>query len=86
MGNHLLVSKLISLGALNDIVQDQDGSVIAGFEDEDILILGFFVVDDVLDLESHRLAGPHLRNLAEPAIWRRSFVSLIVLRVWGCGR
>jgi len=33
MCNHLLISKLVSLGALNDIVKNEDGSVVGRFED-----------------------------------------------------
>jgi hypothetical protein len=32
------------------------------------------VVEDVLDFKSHGLARPHLRDLAEPAIWIESCV------------
>lgn len=93
VSDHLLVRELVALGALNDIVQDQDGAVIRRLEDQDILILALLVVENLLDLESHglacssrttlgivvvsssflvgaypRLTGPHLRDLAEPAI------------------
>jgi hypothetical protein len=68
VGDHLLVGKLIALSALDDVVQHQDGPVVGGFEDEDILVLALLVVDDILDLEGHGLAWPHLRDLAEPAI------------------
>lgn len=70
MGNHLLVCKLITLGALNNVVQNQNGAIVGGFEDQDILVLALFVVDDVLDLEGHGLTRPHLGDLAEPAICR----------------
>jgi hypothetical protein len=30
------------------------------------------VVEDILDLEGHCLAGPHVGDLAEPAIWRKA--------------
>lgn len=68
MGNHLLVCKLIALGTLNDVVQNQDRAIIGGFEDQDVLILALLVVEDVLDLESHGLARPHVGDLTEPAI------------------
>ena len=42
--------------------------MIAGFKDENILIFGFLMVEDLIDFESHGLAGPHARNLAEPTI------------------
>lgn len=69
VGDHLLVRKLIALGALDDIVQDQDGAVIAALEDENVLVLGLFVVQDLVNLKVHGLAGPHAGLLGEPAIW-----------------
>lgn len=68
MGNHLLVGELVALGALNDVVEDEDGAVVGGLEDQDILVLALLVVEDLLDLEGHGLAGPHVGDLAEPAI------------------
>lgn len=82
MGNHLLVCKLVPLSALDDIVKNQDGAVVAGFEDEDILIFALLVVDDILHLESHGLARPHLRDLAEPAICGgRQLLALMAVEV-----
>lgn len=69
VGDHLLVGELIALGALDDVVQDQDGAVVAALEDEDILVLGLLVVQDLVNLEVHGLAGPHAGLLGEPAIW-----------------
>lgn len=69
MCDHLLVAELIPLRALNDVVQDQDHPVIAGFEDEDILVLALLVVHDLIDLKCHGLARPHVTDLAEPAIF-----------------
>lgn len=43
--------------------------MIAGFKDEDVLVFGFLVVEDLVDFESHGLARPHVRDLAEPAIY-----------------
>jgi hypothetical protein len=74
MGDHLLVGELVTLGALDDIVQHEDSAIIGGFEDEDVLVLAFLVVEDVLDLESHSLAGPHVGDLAEPAICHKKLV------------
>lgn len=68
VGDHLLVRELITLGALDDIVQDEDSAVVAALEDEDILILGLLVVQDLVDLEAHSLTGPHAGLLREPAI------------------
>lgn len=73
MGNHLLVRELVPLGALDDIVQNQDGAIVGRFEDEDILVLAFLVVKDILDFEGHCLARPHVGNLAEPAIYAQMY-------------
>ncbi len=68
VGDHLLVRELITLGALDNVVEDEDVSVVGGLEDEDILVEGLLVVKDVLDLEGHSLPWPHIRDLAEPSI------------------
>jgi hypothetical protein len=62
------VRELITLGALYDIVKHEHGAVVAGFEDEDVLVLGLFVVEDLVHFEGHCLARPHVGDLAEPAI------------------
>ena len=69
VGDHLLVGELVALGALDDVVEDEDHAVVGGLEDEDILVEGLLVVDDLVDLEGHGLARPHVADLAEPA-WR----------------
>lgn len=74
VGDHLLVCELIPLGALDDVVENENGAVVGGLEDEDILVLALLVVEDVLDLEGHGLSGPHVGDLAEPSICAR-FVS-----------
>lgn len=56
VGNHLLVGELVALGALNDIVQDQDGAIVGRLEDEHILVLALLVVEDLFNLERHSLA------------------------------
>ena len=66
--NIIDLRELIALGALNDIVENKDGTVVGRFEDEDVLVLALLVVQDLLDLEGHGLAGPHVGDLAEPAI------------------
>lgn len=66
--DHLLVGKLVALGALDDIVQDQHGAVVAALEDEHVLEVGFLVVQDLVHLEAHGLAGPHVGFFGEPAI------------------
>jgi len=68
VGDHLLVCELIPLGALDDVVEDEHGSVVGGLEDEDVLVLALLVVQDILDLEGHGLAWPHVGDLAEPSI------------------
>jgi hypothetical protein len=68
VSDHLLVGELITLGALDDIVEDEDIAIGLGLKDEDILVLGLLVVEDLLDLEGHSLARPHVGDLAEPAI------------------
>ena len=56
VGDHLLVGELISLGGLDDIVQDENVAVVGGLEDEDVLVLALLVVQDLLDLKGHGLA------------------------------
>ena len=68
MGNHFLVGEFIALGALDHTVEDEYGAVIGGFKEEDVLVRGFLVVEDVVDAEGHGLAGPHCGDFAEPAI------------------
>lgn len=68
MRDHLLVAEFVALGTLDYVVEDQDGAVVCGFEDEDVLVLGFLVVEDLGDLEGHGLAGPHAGDFAEPAV------------------
>lgn len=63
------VRELIPLSALDDIVQDEDSAVVAALEDEDILVLGLLVVQDLVDLKAHGLTRPHVGPLGEPAIW-----------------
>ena len=62
------IRELISLCALNDIVQDEDGAMVAALEDHNILIFRLLVVEDLVDTEGHGLAGPHLTDFGEPAI------------------
>lgn len=68
----MTVREFIALSALNDIVQDEDSAVVGALKDEDVLVLRFLVVEDFLDLEGHGLAGPHVRGLGEPAIYKIS--------------
>jgi hypothetical protein len=53
---------------LDDVVEHEDRAVVGGLKDEDILVLALLVVKNLLDLESHGLARPHVGDLAEPAI------------------
>jgi hypothetical protein len=68
VGDHLLVGEFVALGALDDIVEDENVAVVAALENEDVLVLGLLVVQDLVDLEAHCLAGPHVGALREPAI------------------
>lgn len=56
VGNHLLVGELIALGALDDIVEDEDVAIVGGLENKHILVLALLVMQDLLDLEGHGLA------------------------------
>lgn len=56
VSDHLLVRELVTLGALDDIVQHKDSAVVGGLKDQDILVLALLVVEDLLDLEGHGLA------------------------------
>ena len=62
------VRKLIALGALDDVVENEDGAVVGRLKDEHVLVLALLVVKNLLDLERHGLTGPHAGNLTEPAI------------------
>lgn len=68
VGDHLLVGEFVALCALDDVVENEHHAVVGGLEDKDILVFGLLVVDNLVDLEGHGLARPHVRNLAEPAI------------------
>ena len=68
MQSQCAIRELIPLRTLDHIVQDQDGAVVGGLEDEDILVLALLVVKNLVDLERHGLAGPHVGDLAEPTI------------------
>ena len=52
--------EFITLGALDDVVEHEYSAMVARFEEEDILILGFFVMEDLVHFEGHSLAGPHV--------------------------
>ena len=62
------VREFVTLCALDNIVENEHGAMIAGFEEKDVLVFGFFVVEDLVHFEGHGLAGPHVGDLAEPAI------------------
>ena len=68
VGDHLLVCELIALSALDDVVEDEDVSVVGGLKNEDILVLGLLVVENVLDLKGHSLSWPHVGDLTEPSV------------------
>lgn len=77
VSDHLLVGELVALGALDDIVENEDHTVVAALEHKHILVLGLLVVDDLVDLKAHSLAGPHGGLLREPAIYTQ-LLALIV--------
>jgi hypothetical protein len=56
--DHFLVREFVALGALDDIVKDEDGAVIGGLEDQHVLVFRLLVVEDRVDLEDHGLARP----------------------------
>ena len=63
------IRELIALSALDDTVKNQDVSVSLRLEDENVLVQTFFNMQDLPDLQGHRLAGPLRRDLTEPTIW-----------------
>ena len=58
MGDHFLVGELVTLSALDDIVEDKDRAIVGRLKDQHILVLGFLVMKDRVDLQNHGLAGP----------------------------
>jgi len=70
------VRELVALGALNGPVKNQNVSVCLRLEDENVLVQTFFDVQDLPDLQGHRLAGPLRGDLTEPTIWRESGCAL----------
>lgn len=63
--------ELVPLGRLDDIVQNQNISVVARLEHKHILIFALLVVKHLVDLQSHGLPWPHVRDLPEPTIYAR---------------
>ena len=47
VGDHLLVGELVALVALDDVVEDEHHAVVRGLEDEDVLVEGLLVVNDL---------------------------------------
>ena len=70
-----VLREFIPFGALDNVVEDEDCPVVAGLEDEHVLVFGLFVVQDLVDFESHGLAWPHVGNFSEPAICVEKLVS-----------
>lgn len=56
MRDHLLVRKLIALGALDDVIEDQHGAVVGRLEDQDVLVFALLMMQDLVHLKSHGLA------------------------------
>ena len=65
----ICLRELVTLGALNDIVQNENGAVVGRLEDENVLVLALLVVENLLDTEGHGLTWPHVVDFAEPAIF-----------------
>jgi hypothetical protein len=84
VGNHLLVGELIALGALDDVVEDENVAEVGGLEDEDVLVLALLMDEDLLNAEGHGMAGPHLRDLSEPAILDGGVGDLLSRHFAGC--
>jgi hypothetical protein len=53
---------------LYDAIEHEHVSVRVGLEDEQVLVERFFYMEDLVDGESHGLAGPKELFLSEPAI------------------
>jgi hypothetical protein len=53
VSDHLLVGELIALGALDDVVEDQNVAEVGGLEDEGVLVLGLLVDENLLNTEGH---------------------------------
>jgi hypothetical protein len=60
--------KLIALGALNGTVEDEDVSKSLGLKDQYVLEEGCFDMKNFVDLDSHGLSWPLVRDLVKPAI------------------
>jgi hypothetical protein len=75
------IRELVTLGALDDVVQDEDHAIVGRFEDEDILVLALLVVKNLLDLEGHGLTGPHVGDLAEPAILKHGISQVVCIAI-----
>ena len=54
------VRKFVTLGALDDIVEHEYSAMVAGFKEEDVLIFGLFVMENLIHFEGHGLARPHV--------------------------
>ena len=52
------VRELVLFSALNNVVKNKDGAMVGRFEDKYVLVLGLFVVDNLVDFERHCLARP----------------------------
>jgi len=66
------IRELIAFSALDNAVKDQNISICLRIKDKNILVQAFFDMQDLPNLQGHRLAGPLRRDLTEPTIWQRS--------------
>jgi len=68
VADHFLVGALIAFSHLNDSIEDKDITVGDTFEDKDVLVFTLSLVQDLLNLEGHCLAGPQSSSFVEPSI------------------
>lgn len=62
--------KLVSLSALDNIIQDQNSAVVTALEDKDVLVIGLLMVKNLVDPEVHGLTRPHVGDFRKPSIYR----------------
>ena len=60
--------EFIPFGTLDYIVENENGAVVGGFEDQNVLVFGLFVVQDLVYFEGHGLPRPHVGDFTKPAI------------------
>lgn len=63
------VRELIAFSTLDNTIENQNVSVRLRLKNENVLVQAFFDMQDLPNLQGHRLAGPLRRDLTEPTIW-----------------